>query len=248
MMKNIIPIIFLVSPFVAHAVEQQRYELNQKQFSVSVGVSRVVVNGDNPVDVPVENRQSYPVLVESFIMDEGNEHKSTNYVATPPLFRLDGGQKTSVSLLKSAVMPSDRETLNWLCVRSVPPSGGEAWIGDDKSKAGKTSLNVNVLVRNCVKIIMRPESIPSVRNGDYGAEVKWSVRNGKLYAENPTPYYINFKSLEVGGKKVGFPVFIPPRGAYEFSNAGSISKGVHITWSLINDYGGESRRFSDNVG
>ncbi|HBA8976387.1 TPA: molecular chaperone, partial [Escherichia coli] len=68
------------------------------------------------------------------------------------------------------------------------------------------------------------------------------------YAENPTPYYINFKSLEVGGKKVGFPVFIPPRGAYEFSNAGSISKGVHITWSLINDYGGESRRFSDNVG
>ncbi|EIM2921421.1 fimbria/pilus periplasmic chaperone [Escherichia coli] len=246
MTKKIIPLFFIVSPLISHATELQEYPLNQKLFSVSVGMSRVVLAGAETADVPVENPQSYPVLIESVVMDEGNKHKSMNYVATPPLFRLDGGQKTSVSLLTSGVMPSDRETLNWLCVRSVPPSGGEAWSEGDKNKAGTTSLNVNVLVRNCIKVIMRPESVPNVRNGDYGGEVKWSVRNGKLHAENPTPYYINFKSLEAGGKKVEFPVFIPPRGAYEFSD--SVSRGSRVTWSLINDYGGESRRFSAEAG
>ena len=63
-----------------------------------------------------------------------------------------------------------------------------------------------------------------------------------IKAKNNSPYYINLHSLSVGKIPVEHPEYIPP-----FSDRGFSLKtkpGDTVSWSVITDAGGESRRYS----
>jgi len=62
-----------------------------------------------------------------------------------------------------------------------------------------------------------------------------------LRVSNPTPFYMNLKSVSVGGKEIGDLTYVPPQGSVTLPlPAGA---GGAVKWSVINDQGGESRRF-----
>ncbi|WCF13799.1 molecular chaperone [Edwardsiella piscicida] len=134
----------------------------------------------------MENQQSYPILVESRVMDEKSEKKSPDYIVTPPLFRLDSGQKNTISIIKvSPHFPHDIESMHWICVKSIPPTEGSAWSDNDKN-SGKGTLNVNVMVNSCIKLITRPSSL-NIKDASYASALTWQQNQGALTVTNPTP-------------------------------------------------------------
>ncbi len=231
----------MLFPVIVNATE---LNTTTRSYSIVLGASRVVMaSGKEVHNLPVENKQNYPVLIETTIFDEDSETKSDKYIVTPPLFRLDGEQKNSVSIIKvSDSFPEQMESMNWICVKSIPPSKGSAWIKDDERKENG-SININILVKNCIKLINRPESLENIKNASYGSELKWSMKNGSLVVENPTPYYINFGSLTFNGKKITPPVFVKPKSSFLFDEKSIKSNKGKIVWRLIDDYGALTKEY-----
>ncbi|EEW1584970.1 fimbria/pilus periplasmic chaperone [Escherichia coli] len=234
-MKKIASVLAMLFPIVVYATE---LNTTTRSYSIVLGASRVVMKpGNEAYNLPVENKQDYPVLIETTILNEDSETKSNRYVVTPPLFRLDGGQKNSISIIKeNNDFPEQVESMNWVCVKSIPPSEGSAWIKNDDLK-NSGSLNVTILVKNCIKLINRPKSLEDIKNASYGSELKWSIDNGRLIVENPTPYYINFGALSVNGQKITPPVFVNPKSFFTFEEGNIKSNKGKVVWQLIDDYG-----------
>ena len=97
-MKKIASVLAMLFPIVVYATE---LNTTTRSYSIVLGASRVVMKpGNEAYNLPVENKQDYPVLIETTILNEDSDTKSNMYVVTPPLFRLDGGQKNSISIIK----------------------------------------------------------------------------------------------------------------------------------------------------
>lgn len=245
MLKKIILIITATFSVISHATQ---IETNTKSFSSFLGTTRIIFDSDaDSYNLPVDNRLDYPVLVETKIMDESSEKATSKYIATPPLFRLDGGQKNTVSIIKvSDDFAKDVESMNWVCVKNIPPSDGSAWT-DNELNHQKSVLNINIMVNNCIKLIMRPASLENIKDASYGDKLRWSINNGKLTVENPTPYYINFSEIKLNGKNITPPVFVKPKSSYVFEDLKQAKQTGNITWQLLNDFGAKTREFKSTV-
>ncbi len=244
-MKRIAYVLAVSFPLIVNAAE---FSTTTRSYSIVLGSSRVVMtSGNEAYALPVENKQDYPVLIQTTILDENSETKSDKYIVTPPLFRLDGGQKNSISIIKeNDRFPEQVETMSWICVKSIPPSEGSAWIKSDELKKNG-SLNINVLVKNCIKLINRPKTLENIKNASYGSKLKWIMKNGRLTVENPTPYYINFGSLSFNGKKVTPPVFVKPQSMFVFEENNIKYKKGKVTWRLIDDYGALTNEYEISI-
>lgn len=245
MLKKIILIIAATFSVISHATQ---IETTTRSFSSFLGTTRIVFDSDtDSYNLPVDNRLDYPVLVETKIMDESSEKTSSKYIATPPLFRLDGGQKNTVSIIKvSDDFAKDVESMNWVCVKNIPPSDGSAWASNDINHE-KGVLNINIMVNNCIKLIMRPASLENIKDASYGDKLKWSIDSGKLTVENPTPYYINFSEIKLNGKNITPPVFVKPKSSYAFEDLKQAKQTGNITWQLLNDFGAKTHEFQSTV-
>ncbi|WP_392398406.1 molecular chaperone [Edwardsiella piscicida] len=230
----------LVFPLIGNAVA---LDTQTRSYSITLGASRIIFDADSDsYNLPIENQQSYPILVESRVMDEKSEKKSPDYIVTPPLFRLDSGQKNTISIIKvSPHFPHNIESMHWICVKSIPPTEGSAWSDNDKN-SGKGTLNVNVMVNSCIKLITRPSSL-NIKDASYASALTWQQNQGALTVTNPTPYFINFRGIKVNGRNITPPIAIKPQGVYQFPQKNIANKGEKITWNLINDYGGTTRDY-----
>lgn len=145
------------------------------------------------------------------------------------------------------VFPEDRESLQWLCVKGIPPKHDDRWAeekGADKKKADKVTLQVNLSVSSCVKLFVRPPAVKG-RPEDAGGKVEWTKSGNKLKGNNPTPFYINISELSVGGKEVKEHRYISPYSSYEYEIPSGASGKV--SWTVITDYGGKSKLFESEL-
>ncbi|HAM3184833.1 TPA: fimbria/pilus periplasmic chaperone [Escherichia coli] len=229
---------FLPSFSIANEIET-----TSRTYGVFLGASRVVFDKNTKTyALNVENRQEYPILIQTTIMDENLEKKLSDYIVTPPLFRLDAGQKNTISIIKvSKPISGKTESMGWVCVKSVPPTEGSAWVSESETKS-TSSLNVNILINSCVKLISRPKEIESIKNASYASKLKWSFSGGRLSVHNPTPYFINFKEIIVGGKAVTPPVYIKPKSTHYFDGVNT-QKKEKVSWTLIDDYGASTKEY-----
>lgn len=183
------------------------YEEGKREASISV------TNADNAT----------PYLVQSWVENySATDKNQPPFIVTPPLFRLDPEQKNVLRInFTGATLPMDRESVFWLNVKSIAPT--------KKDDANKLQVNI----KSKFKIFYRPKKLA----GD--AEEAWQKLTfqplgSSLLAHNPTPYFISFFSLSVGGEELDEPGMIAP-----FSNK---SWPAHHTgtvkWRAINDYGG----------
>ncbi|EJD2112444.1 fimbria/pilus periplasmic chaperone [Salmonella enterica] len=86
----------------------------QQDGGVLLGASRVIYPGNNSrgVTLTVSNQVSHPFLVKSMVLDESRQHGAP-FIVTPPLFRLDGGQRNTLTITRTGGrFPADREALN----------------------------------------------------------------------------------------------------------------------------------------
>lgn len=216
-----------------------------KVFSLHLGATRIIYNPDSSGEtITVINDQDYPILVQSEVLADDQKTRAP-FVVTPPLFRLDGLQSSRLRIVRTAgTFPSDRESLQWLCVKGIPPKADDTWSKDEgrgaKQQTDKMSLQVQFSVSSCIKLFIRPSGVKGYPD-DAAGRVEWWKDGGKLKGTNPTPFYINLAKLRVGGKEVKGRYFIEPFSSQEYEfPSGSTGK---VQWQVVTDYGGKSKLF-----
>ncbi|WP_210487449.1 fimbria/pilus periplasmic chaperone [Pantoea ananatis] len=207
-----------------------------KTFAVKTGKTRVIFNpSENGQSVEVTNPQDYPMLVQSMVLKEDKKNPAS-FIITPPLFRLEGGQSSRISVIPtSADFPKNRESLNWICLTGVPPDE------EDSSQKNKSKILIQLRMTTCIKLITRPESVTGT-SIEHANELSW-VKNGSvLTINNPTPFYMNLFKIQNGSYIIKNPGYVPPMGALKFKIPSELND--HFEFSLVTDYGGESKIFN----
>lgn len=221
-----------------------KIESSTQPFSLKLMQSRVIVDPEsNGTSLRIHNEQSYPMLVQSSALNEDMKTKAP-FMITPPLFRLDANQQTRLRIVRTGgKYPDDRETLHWLCVKGIPPKAEDSWAEGKNGKTktpDKISLNVQLAVNNCIKLLVRPKSVQG-QPSESAASITWQRLDKVLKAENPTPFYMNLGSLKVNGKDTEMLHYLPPFSSYDFKlPSGSADK---VQWTVLDDHGGISKPF-----
>ncbi|HHR5914061.1 TPA: fimbria/pilus periplasmic chaperone [Providencia alcalifaciens] len=243
--NNLILKIFFVSfsSYPYYAAMAQNTAANDNFFGVELGATRVIYDPTSSgATLAVKNNQNYPMLVQSQVFAEDAKSKAP-FTVTPPIFRLDGQQTSRIRIIRTGGdFPKDRETLQWLCVKGIPPEDGDEWAKSDSTESLKRqpSLAVKFSVSNCIKLFVRPNTVKG-HPEDVAGKVTWEKQGRVLKGSNPTPFYINLTELKVGKENIKSIHYIPPFGSYSFELP--VSSSGDVQWKIVTDYGGESELF-----
>lgn len=233
-------LIFAMASSFTHASTTDVVQ-NTKVFKIQLGATRIIYHPtERGALLSVANPQDFPVLVQSKVFNEDRATQAP-FVVTPPLFRLDPNQRNTLRIIATSTPNGEKESLYWLCVTGIPPKNGAAWAENKAPGAAQQAqINMEVSTHMCIKLITRPARISGTLM-QAAESLQWHHEGNTIKARNNSPYYLNLHSLSFGENPVDHPQFIPPFSEQEFSlNAKS---GGTISWSIITDAGGESRRF-----
>ena len=144
------------------------------------------------------NSGDAPILVQAWLDQEQAQTRtdpsklSAPFVLTPPVYRLDGGERRALELrYTGGSLPQDRESVFWinfLEIPSLPPSR-------------RNRLQLSVRLR--MKVLFRPQGLQG-KPREAPAHVTWKYgRTGdaaapwRLEARNPTPFHVSLARLEI---------------------------------------------------
>lgn len=105
------------------------------------------------------------------------------------------------------------------------------------SSPDKLGNNVlQIAVKSRIKLIYRPAALKDKAPEDMASQVRFDISGKQIVVSNPTPFYMNFGEIQVGGKKLQNVTYAPPGGTGRFElPPGAAWK---VTFKLINDFGG----------
>lgn len=215
----------------------QNITTSTNSFSVKLGATRVVYSENSDgATLSLANPQNYPILVQSSVV-AADKKSPAPFIVTPPLFRLEANQQSRIRVVSTGGnLPADRETLQWLCVKGVPPQQA----GASANNSSETHLNLQLSINTCDKLFFRPASVKGGPD-DVADQLTWRRQNGALRVTNPTPFYISFSSVSLGGKPLHGAEMVAPHASETITLTGAA--GGDVEWKVITDYGGESRTF-----
>lgn len=238
--------LFFISSFAS--AENENISTELQSFSVKTGATRLIYSaGTSGSTLTVMNPQSYPMLVQSEVVGEDGKSKAP-FIVTPPLFRLDGHQQSRIKVVATSNHDTDiKESLYWLCLTGIPPEPGSDWADAEFNKkisGQRATLLTQLRIKTCLKLLIRPSSITGVPD-DVASQLTWAKSGEKLTVKNPTPFFMNLKSVRLGTENIASLNYIPPMGTLQFD----VSPGAHgpVRWRLITDYGGDSREFTSKL-
>lgn len=166
-------------------------------------------------------------------------------IASPSLFRIDPDNEQTVQI--NALpndLPQDRESLFYFNLQEIP-------------QATDTGQNVlNIALRTRIKLFYRPSHLKG-RPEDRLKDLVWSVQriDGKphLVVDNPSPYHFTFNQLVISGAGVretitAHDMALPlARQTYALKQV-SVTNGLQVSFTTINDYSGITVERSSPVG
>ncbi|MFP2237259.1 molecular chaperone [Pseudescherichia vulneris] len=197
------------------------------QAGVVVGGTRVIYDGGKKeASIGLENPDSSPYLIQSWVENEAGQSDKSRFIVTPPLFRLDGNQKNTLRIMQAnGALANDRETLYWLNIKSIPTA--------DPSRSDNT---LQLAVNTRIKLIYRPQALKNSTPENASSALKWTRQGDRLSVNNPTPYYINFQSVSLNGRPLEKVTYVAPH-ATAFFPLQPDARGNQIEWKVISDYG-----------
>ncbi|WP_371245011.1 molecular chaperone [Pantoea sp. KPR_PJ] len=194
------------------------------QAGIVMGGTRVVFQeGKKEATLTVTNQdKDTPYLVQSWIENFDNSQAPVPFIITPPLFRLDAEKENILRINYNGLpLPKDRESVFWLNVKSIAPS----------SRDQSNELQINI--KSKFKLFYRPKGLTGSAT-DAWQKLTFHREGNQLIGHNPTPYFISFYKLSVGGHEIQQPGMIGPGEDKRWTTTGAGS----VTWSAINDFGG----------
>jgi P pilus assembly chaperone PapD len=139
--------------------------------------------------LPIANHsEKMPYLLQSWVDNAEGESRGP-FIITPPLFRLDAGEDSSLRIIKSeGSLPQDKESLFIINVRAIPA----------QNKADINKNNILTLVfKTRLKLFYRPAGLKG-RAFDAYKSIKYQRINNSLDVYNPSHYYVVFAGLSLG--------------------------------------------------
>ncbi|QXF32660.1 hypothetical protein CE143_05335 [Photorhabdus luminescens] len=208
---------------------------------ISLNKTRVIfTQGARAQMLTVVNTTSQAWLVQVRIT--GDQAKTAPaFVVTPPLFRLEANSQNSLRILPTfnrSPFPVDRESLGYVQMNAIPAAHQMA----NEHTRDQASMSVGMRI----KFFWRPQGLPMLPEEAYG-QLRFQSQSDGVKACNPTPYFLSLDSLTLDGQALDlnrYPSMIAPRDCVTY--AGQQDK-KSVSWSMINDYGAASNRFTANV-
>lgn len=156
---------------------------NNAYAAISLDRTRIVFNGGDknlPLNITNDNKQ-LPYLAQSWIDNEKGEKLATGpLVVTPPVQRLNPGEKSIVLLTATpdiTKLPQDRETVYYFNLREIPPKS-------DKANVLQIALHTRI------KLFYRPAALKNDSGKVWQKDIILNKVDGGYEIENPTPYYV----------------------------------------------------------
>lgn len=196
--------------------------------SVIVGGTRVVFDGTKKeTSLSVENKDKVANLVQSWITPaDATTPGKTALIITPPLFRLDPGDKNVLRIARSGLpMPENHESMYWLNVKGIAATNGET-----------ASNSVQIAVNSRLKLIYRPVKLVGTYPEQFTEKLNWRIVDHKLQVTNPTPYYMNFAVVKINSKNIDSATWVGPNATTNFNLPAGVSGGT-LSWKIYNDFG-----------
>lgn len=194
---------------------------------IRLGATRVIYTaGQKEATLSVINTSDTGFLVQSWTSDIRTDSADKHFIITPPLYRQAKGTTTLRVLPATADFPADRESAYWLTVKTIP-------VHADVKKGANI---VQFAYAMKIKLFYRPQGLKPRAAEAYKA-LTFSRSGDRLVVKNPTPYYITFNSVKVGGREIkDIKEMVPPLGSASYALPGGA--GGSVTYKTINDFGG----------
>lgn len=140
-------------------------------------------------------------------------------------------------------LPADRESVFFLSVRMIPATNGP-----DKG----TFAQLKPVMVNSIRVYYRPSGLPVVALEKAAERLTFMLNANTLVAHNPTPYYISFAQLRVGGVNVEqekLRRLVPPFGELVFPFHADPSKAGKVTveWRINKEDGNATHLFKKAI-
>ncbi|MGB7801539.1 fimbrial biogenesis chaperone [Buttiauxella sp.] len=201
---------------------------------VVIGGTRVIYDGGKKeASLSVNNPDSVPYLIQSWIDTQSGGAEKAPFIITPPLFRLDNGQQNILRIVRAGSLPDNKESLYWLNIKSIP-------------SAPKKENTLQVAVKTRIKLIYRPEALKKNIPEKVADQLTWQKVGNQVQVTNPTNYYMNFNQITVSGKTVPDVSFVAPGGTARFNLPAGVSSGP-LSFKLISDYGGTGEAHNASI-
>lgn len=218
-MKTLLVGLMLLAPcFASHA-------------GVAIGGTRFVYEEKNPqLNITLENSDARPYLVKTQILQPdtfpGAERGAVSpFVATPPLFVLNGGKQNKIRLVSDGgALTKDKETLFDLVITAIPSSTEKA-----------SDNTVQVAIRSHLKLFYRPANLQGNPEKAY-QHISWKRDGGGVTVKNPTPFYVTLFGVTVNGNSVNNAGVVAPFGSRKMAWCTEGERCL-IQWQSINDFG-----------
>ena len=191
---------------------------------VIIGGTRVIFEGaKKEATINITNPDNTPYLIQSWIDMQDGVSGKTPFIITPPLYRLDGGQKNLERIVMTGSLPQEQESLFWLNIKAIP-------------SASKQMNALQIAVKTRIKLIYRPEGLRASTPEEQATKLTWQQSGNAIQVNNPTPYVINFNEITLGGRKLDDVTYVLPGASARFLLPEGVS-GHSLTFKVINDYG-----------
>lgn len=206
----------------------------QVQAGVIIGGTRLVYDGSKKESsLGVSNPDSISYLIQSWVTTQEGGTTKAPFIITPPLFRLASGQNNILRVVRSGNdFPSDRESLYWLNVKSIPSSE-------------KATNTLQIAIKTSMKLIYRPKGLPGSLD-EAAQALTWQRMGNSIQVTNTSPYYLTFFNVKVNGREIPKADMVAPKSTASYALPADITGGA-LNWQIINDYGGTSKLFSGNL-
>lgn len=126
----------------------------QAQAGVVIGGTRFIYNEGKPsISFRVINQSPSRYLILSKIVADGDPHAAVPFVATPPVFALNGHKENEIRVMyTSGQLPADRESLFWVTVANIPQADSQQ------------QNTLQIAVRSRMKLFYRPKGIQGIHS------------------------------------------------------------------------------------
>lgn len=212
--------------------------IQDAQAGVSLGQTRLVFpQSESTRTITLYNSGSEAYLVQAAVTDWATNQPVKAFTVLPPLFRLEGNSSNVMRVVRTGGdFPQDRESVFHFRVNAIPA-------GKSPGAEGRSSLAISLGMG--IKLFYRPDGLPMTPTEAYG-KLTFQREGKEVEVNNPTPYYLTFARLSLGGTSVNLdssPAMVPPFSRQRYPSA----SGDRAEWVVITDYGGNSDTFHATV-
>ncbi|EPK7361910.1 molecular chaperone [Kluyvera intermedia] len=209
---------------------------NVANAGVVVGGTRVIYDGNKKESsVAVTNPDPTPYLIQSWIDTQHKDNDAGNipFIITPPLYRLEGGQKNVERIVLTGALPENKESLYWLNIKAIP-------------SAKRTDNSLQIAIKTRIKLIYRPAALKDVSLDTEAEKLTWRKSGDQIQVSNPGNYVLSFSEILVNDIRVDSATYVLPNSTASFPLP-SHSSGGSVTFKIINDYGGVGDTHRTNI-